>query len=1105
VNEDGFGHEQIRFSDHEVADLGGMPSARGQPEMDRCNRAGYWIRRCAVYGISGLICLAALIWSGIGFFGSSGLFAERLRNGVERAVHAAVGPEIASHLGTVRLAVDGGRLLALDMDGFRLAKGDRSDPILDARELSFGLRLWPLLFGEIELANARVSGGRIALNAFSRDGSGWTTKILNEQGLIDPDLIPPSVFGTLDQLVSTVRRGGGSNIRLDDITLSFGDGTYGSIYIETATATLSQTEISMAGELNIAGNGYQFEGTIAADPDNALANGFTIQAVEAGKEVNSTGQLTVSGVRGSAAGQSKIVATLTAPDHRVDLGRRGVINGDIDLRMRLAEGENKLEVEKLQVTVGRTRLNLDGAAGPVPDPLARDGYRFELVSNDSVIAPEDTTEQPVQVQLKLAGIFSAASRTFDLSDIRMRSSSGEASGAGTYTIAPGISDGMSLDLNVKDMAVAQVKPIWPWFAGPNARRWVMQKVFGGKVIDGRVKFAVAPGRLDDPSPLSEQEISGRFEVSGSRFDTAGLLPPVRDTVGDVVFAGVHVVANLASGTAYLESGRQVELRDGTLTIENTRAQPLIGRLKMKVAGRADALADLASQEPLNALRSIDLLPEDLSGDVTGSVDADIPLQKGIDRKLLDWKVALSYRGLDIKRPFAGQNIIDADGSILLQPDRATVQAKAQLNGLPAEMDIVQPLGGAATAIKRNVVFVLDDKTRARIAPGLNLMVSGTVRAELDASKPAPREVVADLTGTKLSLPWVGWSKGAGIPAKVTFQLSGEEGKRRIRNLRLVGKSFSATGDIDISGGFRSANMSSVKLNPGDDVAVDVTNTAKGLDVRVTGSSFDARALIKQLTSPNTSKPATQNGITLTASIGTVTGFNSESLKGVRAIYRGGGATSVTGKTSSGAPFSMDDAQEGNVRRISASTGNAGDVLRFLNLYGRMQGGALNLSLAGSSTLRGKVEVLDFDIVNEPKLSSVVGTGSNNGNLDRATKGKINTARVRFDRGFAEFAKSATSLKLDNAVLRGPVIATTFEGTVYDENNQTNLTGTFLPAYGINGIFGDIPILGAFLGGGENGGLIGVTYRLRGDLKSPQLSVNPLSAIAPGMFRKIFEY
>jgi hypothetical protein len=84
-----------------------------------------------------------------------------------------------------------------------------------------------------------------------------------------------------------------------------------------------------------------------------------------------------------------------------------------------------------------------------------------------------------------------------------------------------------------------------------------------------------------------------------------------------------------------------------------------------------------------------------------------------------------------------------------------------------------------------------------------------------------------------------------------------------------------------------------------------------------------------------------------------------------------------------------------------------------------------------------------------------------------------------------------------------VIGTTFEGTVYDENNQTNLTGTFLPAYGINGIFGDIPILGAFLGGGENGGLIGVTYRLRGDLKSPQLSVNPLSAIAPGMFRKIF--
>jgi len=36
------------------------------------------------------------------------------------------------------------------------------------------------------------------------------------------------------------------------------------------------------------------------------------------------------------------------------------------------------------------------------------------------------------------------------------------------------------------------------------------------------------------------------------------------------------------------------------------------------------------------------------------------------------------------------------------------------------------------------------------------------------------------------------------------------------------------------------------------------------------------------------------------------------------------------------------------------------------------------------------------------------------------------------------------------------------------------------------------------------GLLGVTFRLSGAIEAPVLSVNPLSAIAPGIFRKLFE-
>ena len=65
----------------------------------------------------------------------------------------------------------------------------------------------------------------------------------------------------------------------------------------------------------------------------------------------------------------------------------------------------------------------------------------------------------------------------------------------------------------------------------------------------------------------------------------------------------------------------------------------------------------------------------------------------------------------------------------------------------------------------------------------------------------------------------------------------------------------------------------------------------------------------------------------------------------------------------------------------------------------------------------------------------------------------------------------------------------------------DMTGTFMPAYGLNRIFGELPLVGALLGNGRDRGLIGVTYRARrATPDKPALQINPLSVIAPGIFR-----
>ena len=68
-----------------------------------------------------------------------------------------------------------------------------------------------------------------------------------------------------------------------------------------------------------------------------------------------------------------------------------------------------------------------------------------------------------------------------------------------------------------------------------------------------------------------------------------------------------------------------------------------------------------------------------------------------------------------------------------------------------------------------------------------------------------------------------------------------------------------------------------------------------------------------------------------------------------------------------------------------------------------------------------------------------------------------------------------------------------------------MSGTFVPMYGLNNMFGQIPVLGLILGAGDKEGLIGVTYEVVGTPAAPVMRVNPISAIFPGVTRKIMEF
>ena len=80
---------------------------------------------------------------------------------------------------------------------------------------------------------------------------------------------------------------------------------------------------------------------------------------------------------------------------------------------------------------------------------------------------------------------------------------------------------------------------------------------------------------------------------------------------------------------------------------------------------------------------------------------------------------------------------------------------------------------------------------------------------------------------------------------------------------------------------------------------------------------------------------------------------------------------------------------------------------------------------------------------------------------------------------ADFTRFPGKMSVRDGVVRGPLVGATVEGNIDYTRDDVHLRGTFVPFYGLNNMFGQIPIVGLFLGGGNKEGLVGINYEAVG--------------------------
>ena len=149
--------------------------------------------------------------------------------------------------------------------------------------------------------------------------------------------------------------------------------------------------------------------------------------------------------------------------------------------------------------------------------------------------------------------------------------------------------------------------------------------------------------------------------------------------------------------------------------------------------------------------------------------------------------------------------------------------------------------------------------------------------------------------------------------------------------------------------------------------------------------------------------------------------------------------------------------------------------------------------------QGTLDIDNFQVMNQPLLARLFSAGSFTGIGDLMGSGGISLEKLN-----VPFSSKNNVIGVHGAIARGRAIGATADGYVDRPKNQVALKGSLVPAYGLNSLLGNIPILGDVLVSKKGEGIFAATYSATGNADEPKIDVNALSALAPGVLRQIFQ-
>lgn len=670
--------------------------------------------------------------------------------------------------------------------------------------------------------------------------------------------------------------------------------------------------------------------------------------------------------------------------------------------------------------------------------------------------------------------------------------------------------------------------LWPQGLSPKPRYWVVHQLSRGTAnhvttqMQGLISFDPG-GKI---SHFEIPHIQGDIEANGVTVDYFGKLPPVVDVKGTCRFNRKQFFIN-AVGIA-----NGIHLKAGKIVINDLHDQDQTIDIKLDLEGPVRNSLEIVDAEPLNFAKKLGLDCARISGLAKTHLHLAFPLETGLNLNLINVKAQSQIQegSFLYELQVEGKPFKLDQGTFILDVTKESLEMKGSghLQGVPTEIEWQEYFVDENIPFRRR--FLLEGKLNlgnlkdfgVAVSDYLSGQAEGHVHYTLSPNKVEIMEGFADLTSAVMVSPVLLWQKEKGKAAHLKFKLRKDQPQASFildeasligPDLAMVinGKSSKQGNVYQVDHLQIGANQLKATIQYDKEGLLHALIQGKALDLSHILDDSAPEPLIKPSSSKD-SKSDSQIKVNLLLdevwlgkenAIRQVSGemlYHGDTLMG--ANLRGKARHNEESISLHMTPLSQDRQQ------FTLESGDGGHLLEMLGGGYDVEGG--NLVIQGIKTIKnkrkeegakdweivGKVSIDNFVINKAPLLARLLSAASLQGIVN------IFSGRgIHFHKGETDFSLTPENLKLKKVRLISPSIGLLLQGSIDRLHHKINFAGELIPLYIVNTFLAQIPLVGNWISGGREDGIFMTHFTLSGDRQNPDLAINPITTVTPGLMRE----